>query len=292
MMSLQIYWDRHKDVTLDDEQRNVLIRDIPQKSLSRICDYMVENSFKPNRLYAQLKLHELPNVEEYYRRYVMHVLRDECSIMVIDEKTNEIFGVALVKLMTKEWRSWTIWLQVLDTSTLFSEFMLLRRMHLLKFYEEHPDRDCNSLHLFEYYMRSELKADAVFMRKFFNAIFEVARHLLMPHVTFVGTTLEEQLEAEAAGFHALSHLIYSLLENQGVRAFQSLRDIDEMYMVLYEREIEPITPFYRLPPPHVYDEEDRLKHEKRSELEEEADTSSKRLDMDNKRQSVTNLAVK
>ncbi|XP_036338668.1 uncharacterized protein LOC118748402 [Rhagoletis pomonella] len=287
MMSQQIYWDEHKDVTLDAKPRDVLIRDIPQKWLARICDYMVENSFRLNRLYTQLKIHDIPNVEEYYRRYVKHVLHDECSIMVIDEETSEIFGVALVKLMTKEWRSWTIWLQIIDQSTLYGEFMLLRRMQVLNFEKEHPEHEYDSLHLFEYYLRPELKANVDFMTKFFNVICEVARHMLMPRVSLVGTMLEEQQQAETAGFQPLSQLIYSLVEVQGLRAFQTLRDINEMYMVLYERSVEPLMPFYCLPPPYAFDEEDRRKHEPYTVLDQGVDA----LDTDSKR-SLSRIMIK
>nr|XP_014087094.2 uncharacterized protein LOC106615416 [Bactrocera oleae] len=289
MNPVQIYWAEHKGVTLDEQQRDIYIRDIPQKWLPRIADLMVENSYRTNRLYAQLKIHDNPDVEQMYRRYVDHVLQNECSIMVIDEETNEIYGVALVKWMTKEWRSWTIWLQIFDSFLLFAEFMLLGRMLVLKYEEEHPEHEPNSLHLFEYYLHPELKQDPLFMQKFFYSILEVARHMLMPRVSFVAASLEQQQEAEAFGFQGLSHLIYSLVEDSGVRTFQSLRDIEEMYMVLYEFPVGPILPFYNMPPPHPYDEEDRLKHEPHAKHEGE---EAAFLEEDSNRHSFSKLVIK
>uniref|UniRef100_A0A0A1WMG5 Acetate kinase n=1 Tax=Zeugodacus cucurbitae TaxID=28588 RepID=A0A0A1WMG5_ZEUCU len=289
MNSVHIYWDEYKGVMIDEQERDIYIRDIPQKWLPRICDLMVENSFRTNRLYDQLKIHDIEGVEESYRHCVNHVLHNECSIMVIDEETNEIYGVALLKWMSKEWRSWTIWLQMFDTLLLFSEFMLLSRMLVLKYDEEHPEHEPNSLHLFEYYLHPTLNDDPVFMHKFFYSILEVARHMLMPRVSFVAALLDQQQQAEAFGFHPLSHLIYSLVEDDGVRTFQSLRDIGEMYMVLYEYPVEPIIPFYNMPPPHPYDEEDRLKHEPHTKLDGEDNALS---EMDSTRRSLSKLVIK
>lgn len=289
MNPVQIYWAEHKGVTLDEQQRDIYIRDIPQKWLPRICDLMVENSYRTNRLFKQLKTYDDPNTEQSYRRYVDHVLQNECSIMVVDEETNEIYGVALVKWMTKKWRSWTIWLQIFDSYLLFAEFMLLARTLVLKYEEEHPEHEPNSLHLFEYYLHPTLRDDPLFMRKFFYSILEVASHMLMPYVSFVGASLEQQQEAEAFGFQGLSHLIYSLVENAGVRTFQTLRDIDEMYMVLYELPVEPIIPFYSMPPPHPYDEEDRLKHESHTKLDLEDVVPT---EGDSNPRSISKLVVK
>uniref|UniRef100_W8BNF8 Uncharacterized protein n=1 Tax=Ceratitis capitata TaxID=7213 RepID=W8BNF8_CERCA len=289
MMSLQIYWDEHIGVTLEEKQRHIYIRDIPEKWQSRICDFMVERSFQLNPLFAHLKIHELPDVEDAYRRYVMHVLRDECSIMIVDEQSNEIFGVALMKCMTKEWRSWTIWMQMFDATTLFSRFMLLIRMLVLKYGEEHTEHELNGLHLFEFYLHPELKADPVFVAKFFNSIFEVARHMSMPRVSFVGITLQEQQLVEAHNFQSLSHLIYSLVEDEGVRAFQSLRDIDEMYMVSFEYLVKPLTPFYRMPPSQPTDEEDRLKREPEEPVDDQV---SEAVEGDIYRRSILKSFIK
>ncbi|XP_067635509.1 uncharacterized protein [Eurosta solidaginis] len=274
MMSLEIFWDEYKNVAVDEKQRNVLIRDIPQKWLLRICEYMVEHSFRPNRIFQHLGILDIPNVVDNYRRIVMHLLRDECSLMVIDVNTEEILGVALVKLMTKEWRSWISWLQLLDMTSLYGEFMLLQRMLVLKYDNENSEHHIDSLHLFEYYLKPELSNDNIFMSKFFNSICTTARHMLMSRVSFIAVTLKEQQQAELFNFETLTFLIYSLVEHQGVRPFQSLRDIDEMYLILYERQVKPLTPFYRMPPPDAYDEADRLKHEPHTALKDNTDDES------------------
>lgn len=67
---------------------------------------MWNNAFLPNIVYKGINLHDVENIKEQYENYCLHILRNECSVMLLSEDFMQIRAVVLLEWMTEEWHSW------------------------------------------------------------------------------------------------------------------------------------------------------------------------------------------
>lgn len=67
---------------------------------------MWKNSFQQNIVYRGVGLTNLEGMKEVYTDYCMHILRNECSVMMMNQEETQIVAVALLEWMTDDWHSW------------------------------------------------------------------------------------------------------------------------------------------------------------------------------------------
>ncbi|KAI9590696.1 hypothetical protein GQX74_008863 [Glossina fuscipes] len=231
--------------------KNLRITDIHEKMRPQVRSYMMEGC-RNHRLFELLKVGEDPGVEEDMLRIINHILENDCSIMVTDDQ-NAIRAVALVKCMTAEARSWTA-LRLIVRSTYVSDFLELLNTTLQSGINLHPD-DSNkdSLHFFSYRVDENLLPDKCFMRRFHNAICEVARHMKMPRITYVALLQADRDFVTENDFIQIVTTIYSMFMLRNRRPFDRMRDTNEMFAALYIKDVPPLIHFdsFQVRHPHL-----------------------------------------
>uniref|UniRef100_A0A1A9ZER6 Uncharacterized protein n=1 Tax=Glossina pallidipes TaxID=7398 RepID=A0A1A9ZER6_GLOPL len=231
--------------------KNLRITDIHEKMRHRVRTYMMEGC-RNHRLFKLLKYGEDPGVEEDMFRIVNHILENDCSIMVTDDQ-NEIRGAALVKCMTAEARSWTA-LRLIVRSTYVSDALELLNTTLQNGMILLPrDNSKDSLHFFSYRVDENLLVDKCFMKRFYNTVCEVARHMKMPRVTYVALLQADRDLVTENDFIQIVTTIYSMFMLRNRRPFDRMRDTNEMFAGLYIKNVPPLIHFdsFQVRHPHL-----------------------------------------
>ncbi|XP_073832373.1 uncharacterized protein [Musca autumnalis] len=223
--------------------KNLQIRDVHEKQRPQIKEYILKNVLN-NAVYQVLKYHENPTFKEDLSRIIQHILENDSSILVMDMENNEIQGIALMKCMSEEWRSWTA-LKVLISNQNLEELIDLTKISITNASEEIPE-PWDSLHLFYYHIDPIWSEDLCLISKFFLAISMVGQNMRMPRVTYMALCREEGLMFEEQGFKELWRILYSMYVYRDRRPFDHLRDLNEMYGCLYEKKLEALRPFQEL----------------------------------------------
>ena len=225
---------------------NYKIIDVNEKLHDKVAKFMLE-SFLNDELFKVLKVQEEPGIADDFLKLIKHVLLNDCSLMIVEEQTNEIKGVALLKWMTREWHSWMDWKLLIKCEHLMDIcVMILHCFESMQEKDPYNDSAIDSLHIFSYHLCQELLDDEEFLQHFFNSICEVARHMHMPRVTYMCLHARDRAILEDCGFAEVTRIIYSLFVHKGRRPFDRLRDVNEMYGCLYEKQVEPILPFQEM----------------------------------------------
>lgn len=76
------------------------------RNFSLAIEFMWTHAFLPNRVYGGIKLQDVEGMKAQYEAYCLHILRNECSVMVLSEDYTQIRAVVLLEWMTEEWHSW------------------------------------------------------------------------------------------------------------------------------------------------------------------------------------------
>ncbi|EDV99185.1 GH13170 [Drosophila grimshawi] len=226
---------------------------------------MWENSFLQNIVYEGVGLHDLDEMKSIYTDYCKHILRNECSVMILDETETEIIAVALLEWMTGEWHSWTF-LPLTISKGLFQELILMKKalMDSTKRRIEADNFDCLMVH--EVGFPRSLFEDESFLMCMFDVIGEVAAHMHMPRVCFIALTAKEQYAVELADYEECGKSIYSIYKVAGnKRPFDCLRDLDEMFAILYVLNLNPILNYQLWPGFEAFQESLRAKQQKERE---------------------------
>ncbi|XP_065365719.1 uncharacterized protein LOC135958752 [Calliphora vicina] len=262
-LSIQIDWFNY---------RHYKIMDVPEKLHNQVQQFMLEH-FRSYRLFQALKIQQEAEIEKDFLKIVKHILHNECSIMVVDGRNNNIKGLALLKCMTQEWRSWTA-LQIIIENERFKELCDLVQWCLQQQFLKilnNPGGD--TLHLFSFHLCKDLEQDEKFMFQFFQTICEVARHMNLQRVTYLCLSQSDRACLQSAGFAEIVRIIYSMYVFKGRRPFDRLRDINEMYGGFYEKKVEPLKPFQDMIVRHVKGKEikeipKKLKEDSKQEKKE------------------------
>uniref|UniRef100_A0A1A9VCT0 Uncharacterized protein n=1 Tax=Glossina austeni TaxID=7395 RepID=A0A1A9VCT0_GLOAU len=231
--------------------KNLRITDIHEKMRPRVRTYTMEGC-RNHRLFKLLKFGEDPGVEGDMIRIVNHILENDCSIMVTDDQ-NAIRAVALVKCMTTEARSWTA-LRLIVRSLCVSDALELLNTTLQNGMNLPPvDKNKDSLHLFSYRVDENLFLDKCFMKRFYNTICEVARHMKMPRVTYVALLRADRDLVTENDFIQVVTTIYSMFMLRNRRPFDRMRDTNEMFAGLYIKNVPPLIHFdsFQVRHPHL-----------------------------------------
>ncbi|XP_034473226.1 uncharacterized protein LOC117780706 [Drosophila innubila] len=242
------------------------ITDIHFKNYNIVIDFMWKNSFLQNIVFKGVGLHEMDGMKEIYTDYCMHILRNECSVMMMNREETQIVAVALLEWMTDEWHSW-IFLPSTVSKGLFQELILLKKelMKNVKLSLELDNFDCLMVH--EVGFPEDLFSNNDFQICIFDVFGAVAQHMHMPRVCFIALTMREQFAAEMAEYAEYGRSIYSIYKVGSQRPFDVLRDLDEMYALLFMLPLDPILIYENMPGFEAFQE--ALKAKERKEREEE-----------------------
>ncbi|KAM7348155.1 uncharacterized protein ACRADG_007572 [Cochliomyia hominivorax] len=220
------------------------ILDVTDKLHEQVWQFMWEY-FQSNQLFHVLKISQDPDIENELQKIIKHILQDNSSLVVMNEN-KEIMGVALLKCMTRKWRSWSC-LHVQIENEHFKELYAVLQWCRQQQFIKHPENPGgNSLHLFSFHLNEELMEDKEFLMEFFKAISQVARHMHLKRVTYLCLTRQARECMELAGFKEMIRIIYSIYVFKGKRPFQRLRDINEMYGGFYEKQVEGLKSYQEM----------------------------------------------
>ncbi|XP_061391628.1 mucin-4-like [Musca vetustissima] len=204
-----------------------------------------------NELHKILGYHQWnQEFQENLKEIIQHILENESSLVIMDSETDDIYGVALMQCMSEEWRSWTALKVLIHNRNLEELIDLSRNLLQENALENHKTYD--SLHIFSYYIEPLWWDNRCFREKFFEAISLVGQHRHMPRVTYMALCRREGDLFEANGFREIQRVLYSMYVYKGRRPFDHLRDLDEMYGCLYEKEVEKLMPFEKLKIRHAF----------------------------------------
>ncbi|XP_030556559.1 uncharacterized protein LOC115759700 [Drosophila novamexicana] len=230
-----------------DEWEGKPITDINFKHYGIVIEFMWENSFLQSIVYEGLGLHELAEMKGIYTDYCRHILRNECSVMMMNESETRIEAVALLEWMTEAWHSW-VFLPSFVAKGHFQKLIDLKEQLMAdtKKSLNMDNLDCLMVH--EIGFPNNLYGDQDFAICMFDVFGMVAQHMHMPRVCFIALTSKDQYEAELAEYSELGRSIYSIYKAEGnKRPFDCLRDLDEMYALLYVLPLDPIVHYMEWP---------------------------------------------
>ncbi|KAH8376701.1 hypothetical protein KR093_000919, partial [Drosophila rubida] len=231
-----------------------------------VIEFMWKNSFLQNVVYKGIHLHEVEGMKENYASYCMHILRNECSVMMLTKDETQIVAVALIEWMTEEWHSWIL-LPSTVTKGLFQEFILLKKelVHNTKIAMGLECFDALTVH--EVGFPDDLYTNMDFQICIFDVFGSVAQHMHMPRVCFIALTTREQDAADLAEYADYGRSIYSIYKVGNKRPFDILRDLDEMYALIYLLPLDPIIHYLNMPGFEKFHEALRAKEQKEREEE-------------------------
>ncbi|XP_030241250.1 uncharacterized protein LOC115563036 [Drosophila navojoa] len=256
-LQYDIKWDTWNDMP---------ITDIHFKNYELAIEFMWENSFLQSIVFEGLGLHDLTEMKPIYHDYCMHILRNECSVMMLDETETKILAVALLEWMTDAWHSW-VFLPAFVGKGLFQRLIELKGDLMAATKRSLQMETFDSLMVHEIGFPADLYEDQDFQMCIYDVFGMVAQHMHMPRVCFIALTTKDQYTAELADYMEIGRSIYSIYKVDNNRPFDCLRDLDEMYALLYMLPLTPIRNYLEWPGFEAFHE--ALLAQERREREEE-----------------------
>ncbi|ALC38495.1 CG17375 [Drosophila busckii] len=244
------------------------ITDIHFKNYELVVEFMWNTSFQTNVVFKGLGFTELPEMKKIYTDYVMHILRNECSVMMLNESETEIEAVALLEWMTEEWHSW-VYLPSCVPKCLFQQLIMLRKELIERTATTLELDNFDSLMVHELGFPEELYYNNDFQMCLFDVFGAVAQHFHMPRVSFIALSLRDQYAADLAAYTEYGRSIYSIYKVGNTRPFDVLRELDEMYALLFVLPVEPIVFYEHMPGFEEFQEALKAKLRKEQEEKEE-----------------------
>ncbi|KAH8411911.1 hypothetical protein KR222_002116 [Zaprionus bogoriensis] len=238
-LQYDIKWDVYEGMPITDINFKQLVLFRFYRNYSLVIDFMWQYGFMNNIVYEGVGLHEMEEMKEIYSNYCLHILRNECSVMMLSQDETQVIAVALLEWMTEE-----IYLPSVVPNGLFQELILLRKGLMYRTKEQQEWEKIDSLMVLELGFTQEMYEDQNLQICMFDVFGAVAQHMHMPRICFIALTVREQMAAELAEFEEYGRSIYSIYKVGNQRPFDVLRDLDEMYAVLFVLALEPIL-FYR-----------------------------------------------
>ncbi|EDW78017.1 uncharacterized protein Dwil_GK24787 [Drosophila willistoni] len=222
------------------------ITDIIDKNFDMVIEFMWDNCFMKSLVYEGLGLYEQEDMKEIYSNYVRHILRNECSVMMLSEDETEIIAVALLEWMTDEWHSW-VFLPSSIPKCLFQQLIIMKKDLIDSTKRKLGISSYDALHVHEVAFPDEHYFDEDFLICLFDVFGTVAQHMHMPRVCFIALSSLEQEAAGLAEYDEIGRTIYSIYKVGNVRPFDVLRELDEMYALLFELPVATL-PYYEYMP--------------------------------------------
>ncbi|KAH8251226.1 hypothetical protein KR032_003705 [Drosophila birchii] len=228
-----------------DEFEGMLITDI-NSYYDMVIEFMWNNSFLKSLVFESLGLFSLPDMKETYYNYVLHILRNECSVMMISEDEKQIRAVGLLEWMTEEWHSWVFFPSSMPRN-LFQQIILMKKELIDATKVNLGISTYDSLMIHEIAFPDELYFNKDFLMTMFDVFASVAQHMHMPRVSFIALSTVDQEAASLIEYDEIGRTIYSIYKVGNTRPFDILRELDEMYALFFELPLPPILKYLDMP---------------------------------------------
>ncbi|EDV59136.2 uncharacterized protein LOC6542558 isoform X2 [Drosophila erecta] len=222
------------------------IVDINSKYYDMVIEFMWSQSFLKSLVYESLGLFDLPNMKETYSWYVRHILRNECSVMMISEDETQIRAVGLLEWMTEEWHSWVFFPSSLPRN-LFQQIIMMKKELIDATKASLGVSTYDALFVHEIAFPDELYFNQDFLATIFDVFGFVAQHMHMPRVHFIALSSVDQEAASLIEYEEVGRTIYSIYKVGNTRPFDILRELDEMYALLFELAVSPVQKYIEMP---------------------------------------------
>nr|XP_036678624.1 uncharacterized protein LOC108010824 isoform X1 [Drosophila suzukii] len=222
------------------------IVDINSKYYDMVIEFMWSQSFLKSLVYESLGLFDLPDMKETYSKYVRHILQNECSVMMISEDETQIRAVGLLEWMTEEWHSWVFFPSSLPRN-LFQQIIMMKKKLIDATKKNLGITTYDSLIVHEIAFPDELYFNRDFLMTIFDVFGYVAQHMHMPRVSFIALSSVDQEATSMIEYDEIGRTIYSIYKVGNTRPFDILRELDEMYALLYELPVTPILKYVDMP---------------------------------------------
>ncbi|XP_020810628.1 uncharacterized protein LOC110185950 [Drosophila serrata] len=229
-----------------DEFEGMLITDINFKYYDMVIEFMWTQSFLKSLVFESLGLFNLPDMKETYSKYVLHILRNECSVMMISEDEKQIKAVGLLEWMTEEWHSWVFFPSSMPRN-LFQQIIMMKKELIDATKENLGISTYDALMVHEIAFPDELYFNKDFLMVMFDAFASVAQHMHMPRVSFIALSTADQEAASLIEYDEIGRTIYSIYKVGNTRPFDILRELDEMYALLFELPLPPLLKYVDMP---------------------------------------------
>ncbi|KAH8297894.1 hypothetical protein KR018_000394 [Drosophila ironensis] len=239
----EIHWGDYEGMRITDINSKQVLH---PKYYDMVIEFMWNNSFLKSLVYESLGLFELPDMKETYTTYVRHILRNECSVMMISEDETQIKAVGLLEWMTEEWHSWVFFPSSLPRN-LFQQIIMMKKELIDSTKEKLGVSTYDSLVVHEIAFPDELYFNKDFLMLMFDIFGLVAEHMHMPRVSFIALSSVDQEAANMLEYDEIGRMIYSIYKVGNSRPFDILRELDEMYALLYELPVAPILKYTEMP---------------------------------------------
>ncbi|KAH8409924.1 hypothetical protein KR009_001261, partial [Drosophila setifemur] len=211
-----------------------------------VIEFMWTQSFLKSLVYESLGLFELPDMKDTYSRYVRHILRNECSVMMISEDETQIRAVGLLEWMTEEWHSWVFFPSSMPRN-LFQQIIMMKKALIDATKENLGMPTYDALIVHEIAFPEEHYFNKDFLTPMFGVFASVAQHMHMPRVSFIALSTVDQEAVGMIEYEEIGRTIYSIYKVGNTRPFDILRELDEMYALLFELPLSPIVKYLEMP---------------------------------------------
>ncbi|EDW37299.1 GL25609 [Drosophila persimilis] len=229
-----------------DEYEGMPVTDINFKHYDLVIDFMWENSFLKSMVFEGLGLFEVEGMRQIYSNYVRHILQNECSVMMLSADETEIKAVGLLEWMTEEWHSW-VFLPSSIPKCLFKQVIMMKQELVAATKENLGLAVYDSLTVHEIGFPDDLCFNRDFLLCMFDTFGAVAQHMHMPRVCFIALSTVEQAAASVVEYDEIGRTIYSIYKVGSSRPFDILRELDEMYALIFELPVSPIVHYMDMP---------------------------------------------
>ncbi|XP_022219282.2 uncharacterized protein LOC111072013 [Drosophila obscura] len=229
-----------------DEHDGMPITDINFKHYDLVIEFMWANSFLKSLVYEGLGLFEVEGMKQIYSNYVRHILQNECSVMMLSADETEIKAVGLLEWMTEEWHSW-VFLPSSIPKCLFQQLIMMK-MELVEATKANLGVAVfDALTVHEIGFPDDLYSDRDFLMIMFDTFGAVAQHMHMPRVCFIALSTVDQAAANAVEYDEIGRTIYSIYKVGSNRPFDILRELDEMYALIFELPVSRLVHYMEMP---------------------------------------------
>jgi len=186
--------------------------------------------------------------------------------MMISEDETQIRAVGLLEWMTEEWHSWydiitkpivrrlthcytphRVFFPSSLPRNLFQQIIMMKKKLIDATKKNLGITTYDSLIVHEIAFPDELYFNRDFLMTIFDVFGYVAQHMHMPRVSFIALSSVDQEATSMIEYDEIGRTIYSIYKVGNTRPFDILRELDEMYALLYELPVTPILKYVDMP---------------------------------------------
>lgn len=207
-------------------ENDIRYEDIKLDRYEETIDFLCRNYFPYEVLSRSVRLSADPVALQLMCDRMRFLLRDECSMAAIDVKTDEIIGVAILKIMRADDLSWSFWRLLIPMECEPVAKIMGFQCELIKYStglkEKFRGATDLTLNFFAVAVARERKGTLLKEALLLNAC-KIARSVGAQAVTYICTSRNDKERSRRVGFEQIDQKIYSsYTDKQGTKLFCNL----------------------------------------------------------------------